>query len=176
MSDHYLKQRGNRWHYVRRLPVDIAHHYSGNILQRSLKTSDLAEAKMRRDAFEEADEAYWQQLRFEGKTTDALERRYEAAVKRAAALSYKYRPIEELAAHGDMEEILRRLETARQEGAENRHVSDALLGLVETPKLTLESAFKVMLPTVAADRHCWRGRNWKFLQVTKSGELLPIMI
>ena len=87
----YLQVRGGRWHYVRRVLIDVAHHYPARsrTIRKSLKTDDLAEARIRRDALEEADNAYWVSLRLDGKASDATQRRYEAAVKRAAALSYR---------------------------------------------------------------------------------------
>ncbi|WP_373237323.1 DUF6538 domain-containing protein [Cohaesibacter celericrescens] len=53
-KDRYLQARGGRWHYVRRVPLDVAHHYpdTSRTVRKSLKTGDLAEARMRRDAQE----------------------------------------------------------------------------------------------------------------------------
>ena len=69
-EDRYLRRRGQRWHYVRRVPVDLVAHYGDPLIRKKLKTSDLAEARLRRDKMEAADDAYWDDLRLEGKASD----------------------------------------------------------------------------------------------------------
>lgn len=149
-NDRYLKQRGRRWHYVRRLPIDVAHHYPKSIIQRSLKTNDLAEARVLRDALDSADEAYWQSLRLDGQSTDAAERRYEAAVKRAEGLRYKYREISDLIAADDLGDVLGRISDVRRSGGDGQTAS-ALLGRVQRPDVTLQKAFEKIQAEVYAD-------------------------
>lgn len=148
--DRFLKRRGKRWHYVRRLPVDVAHHYAGNIIQRSLKTDDLAEARVLRNAHEAADESYWQSLRLDGQTAEAAERRYEAAVKKAEAMRYKYREVSDLIAADNLEDMLQRLADVRKSGGD-KQTADALIGRVEQPEITLQKVFKKIQIEVHAD-------------------------
>ncbi|WP_319528954.1 DUF6538 domain-containing protein [uncultured Cohaesibacter sp.] len=152
-EDRYLQLRGGRWHYVRRVPIDVAHHYSDAscTIRKSLKTDDLAEARIRRDALEEADNAYWVSLRLDGKASDATERRYEAAVKRAAALSYRYAPASDLLPGAEINQLIERLKVIGGEKGAERAVNTALLGRLDRPPVTLQDAFQVICDEVHAD-------------------------
>ena len=109
-EDRFLQQRGKRWYYVRRVPIDLASHYSAKYIRKRLKTSDLAEARIRRDAMEHADDALWADMRMDGQASDVASRRYDQAINRAVALSYKYVPASELASGVDLAEIVKRVE------------------------------------------------------------------
>ena len=150
-DERYLKQRGKRWHYVRRVPVDLAHLFPVGTIQRSLKTADQAIAKLRRDAHERADEAHWKELRLEGQSSDSAKRRYDAAVKRANALGYDYLTTEELVRPESLPELLERIEHLSV-GNPSRNEIDAVLGRVDQPEVTLEDAFKVVREEVEAEK------------------------
>lgn len=150
-EDRYLQRRGKRWHYVRRVPTGLEAHYSGVLVRRSLKTSDLAEARLRRDAHEEADEAYWSELRLGGLSASTAERRYNVAVKRASALRYEYKSAIDLAAHGELSDILARIEELSGLSNPKKVDADALLGRVDEPDVKLMDAFKVLCDEIRAD-------------------------
>lgn len=55
----YLKQRGQRWHYVRRVPKEYTEFDKRGLISRALKTESLEVARARRDALAEADNQFW---------------------------------------------------------------------------------------------------------------------
>ena len=55
----HLKKRGNRWHYVRRVPKEYQFFDKRGTVYKSLKTESLELARARRDALMEADNQYW---------------------------------------------------------------------------------------------------------------------
>lgn len=59
----YLKARGTRWHYVRRVPGKFSHIDPRGTIRVSLQTSSLHQAKLRRDAMERAHDLFWQKSR-----------------------------------------------------------------------------------------------------------------
>lgn len=55
----YLKVRGSRWHYVRRVPEHAANVDGRGTIRVSLRTSSIEVAQSRRDAMERADDILW---------------------------------------------------------------------------------------------------------------------
>lgn len=54
-ADRFLQRRGDRWHYVRRVPARVAgEDPRGPRIRISLRTDDLAVARAMRDALEKA--------------------------------------------------------------------------------------------------------------------------
>ena len=47
MPEHELTRRGDRWHYVRRVPVNLVPYFGTPIIRKSLKTKNLKEARRR---------------------------------------------------------------------------------------------------------------------------------
>jgi integrase len=138
--DRFLILRGGHYHYKRRVPADVEGlDERGTHVRRSLKTGDLAVARARRDAMEAADDAFWLSLLSEDNRQTA-KHRYEAAVKRARALGYAYRHVDELAA-GPRETYLRRVEALNDYSG--RSSEDALLGQVARPKISIREALTV---------------------------------
>lgn len=104
-ENRYMQERGRRWHYVRRVPVDVAKHYDEAIIRRSLDTDDMGTARLRRDATEKADDDYWTELRMEGQTTPVAVRRYETAISLAKAMRFDYIPSDKFAMPENIEEL-----------------------------------------------------------------------
>ena len=61
-ENRYLYQRGKAWNYKRRVPGKYKHVDSRSKVRASLDTKSLDIARIRRDAMERADEAYWAAL------------------------------------------------------------------------------------------------------------------
>ncbi|MFY7809549.1 MAG: DUF6538 domain-containing protein, partial [Fimbriimonadaceae bacterium] len=58
--DRFLQRRGDRWQYVRRVPASVAaQDQRAPVIRVSLKTHDLAVARVMRDALEQADHDLW---------------------------------------------------------------------------------------------------------------------
>ncbi len=80
-SDKYLKLRGSRWYYIRRVPKKVAHLDQRGKIVLSLETSSLEEACARSDALAEADRLYWLSLQGGGEAVlDVADANYKVSV------------------------------------------------------------------------------------------------
>jgi integrase len=148
IRDHmrYLKARGSKWHYVRRVPSQFEAIDDRGTIRASLKTSSLDVAKLRRDALERADDLYWQ-----GRTLDdsakSSHARYEAAKARAVALGFEYKAASDIAELSPIEEIIRRIATAKESPRDEA----AVLGGAPVPALTVKQAMNLYVEEIAMD-------------------------
>lgn len=159
-SRKYLKERGGWWHYIRRVPKRFLAIDDRDWVQVALRTQSLEVAMMRRDALAEADEALWnaRALEFSGGSAaqqawQIADKRYEAAVARAMALGFVYRPVHELATLPDLDEIIERLNVADKGKAPSEAKTEALLGGVPEPedKTCVSEAFELYVSKIAFD-------------------------
>lgn len=156
-DDKYLQFRiDGGYRYVRRVPDRVYSRLNelfpkqGAIIRRSLKTKDLAEARARRDAMRDADEALWSSLYDD----DAMaHQRHKLAVERALVLRVTYRPYDDLIANADLSERLHRLEVAQQ--LDDSITPAAMFGLVEEPpaQTSLDDAFQVFCTAIRSDKN-----------------------
>ncbi|MDG1418679.1 MAG: tyrosine-type recombinase/integrase [Maricaulis sp.] len=72
-----LKRRGKTWYVRKRVPSDVAIVYGKTVVEESLKTRDVMEARRRRDVRLKELDAIWQNLR-EGGSSSELEQLYKA--------------------------------------------------------------------------------------------------
>lgn len=156
----YLKSRGGWWHYQRRVPSRFESVDNRGLIQVALRTQSLEIAMMRRDALAEADGALWNARSLELTGGDrqqsswrAADNRYRSAVARALAQGFVYRPVEEIAALPDVEEIIARLKAADFGNAPTEAKAEALLGGVPAPvdKTTVSEAFELYVSKIAFD-------------------------
>jgi hypothetical protein len=92
-EDRYLKIQDGRYYYQRRVPDRTAGlDVRAPLICKSLRTNDLAVARIRRDIHERVDELYWSELILHGESAINLAR----ANVVAAALLVKNRPIDDL--------------------------------------------------------------------------------
>ncbi|WP_256619787.1 DUF6538 domain-containing protein [Parvularcula maris] len=145
--DRYLKRRGTRWHYVRRVPTHAQSWDDRKLIQVSLKTHSVEVARLKRDALEQADELYWSGVA-DGLVAETAMERYEAAKTRAQALGFEYFTADKLATSLPVDEIVERIAKAT-EG--NSRDADAVLGGVQEPSLRVRQAMEFYLETMAAD-------------------------
>lgn len=157
----YLKERGSRWHYVRRVPAHVAYIDDRGTIQLSLKTRSLEVAKLRRDAQERADDLYWQGLAAgddAGRTVAA----YDAARARARVLGFEYKAAVDVAATASLEEIIRRLDIAHK-GSERE--TEAVIGTVAPPRRSVTKAMEFLIETIAIGdtkgKSTKQARKWK---------------
>lgn len=139
----YLKARGAKWHYVRRVPEHFAHMDARGLIQLSLKTSSLDVAKLRRDAMERADDLFWQGLALD----DPGHTRYAAARARAVALGFEYKAAVDIAATSTVEDIIRRVSIA----VDSPRDEAVALGGVDEPTLTVRQVMQIYVDEIAAD-------------------------
>lgn len=144
--DQYLKQRGQRWHYVRRVPLEHAEDDARGVIRTSLKTSSIEVARARRDALAEADEAFWASLTVA--PAEAAVQRYRSAKKRAMAKGFIYSPIEVLV-QAPVEQVIERVKAVEASGPESEEDAAALLGAVPESAPPVSQAFKIYCDEIA---------------------------
>lgn len=156
----YLKRRGKKWHYVRRVPTHFHSLDGRGLVQVSLKTASLEVAKLRRDALERADDLFWQGLALDD-PAQAAHAQYAAAKARAVALGFEYKAAVDIAENSTVEEIIRRISAAVNIPRDEI----AVLGGADEPRLTVREAMKLYIEEIALDE--LRGMseaqadNWK---------------
>ncbi|WP_374828723.1 DUF6538 domain-containing protein [Paenochrobactrum pullorum] len=147
-ADRYLLIRAGNFHYKRRIPTSvIAMDDRGEFAQQSLKTSDLAEARAKRDILERADDEYWAALILGGDCERAIDK-YNQARKRVEALGFTYRHPAEISTE-QVDTILRRIETVLNDQMP-KPVVQAVLGGVKKPAMSVQKAFELYRDEIAA--------------------------
>lgn len=163
--DRFLLQRGKRWYYQRRVPTQFSHIDERRFAKVSLKTESLEIARLRRDQLAEADDEYWMAMAVEAASPEgtgptmraALEHRYKAAIARAMAYGFSYKPAEPLAESRTIAELMARIRTleanAGKSGDPSRADSEALLGGTPDPaaNITVSEAFELYISRIAFD-------------------------
>tara|TARA_R110000868_G_scaffold27661_23_gene104688 strand:- start:2113 stop:3519 length:1407 start_codon:yes stop_codon:yes gene_type:complete len=147
-ADRYLIERGGHFQYHRKIPAVV-----GDLDPRwpkirvSLKTDDRALARMKRDDLEKEHDADWAQL-LGGASPDSITARHRAALRRVEAMGFTYRTISGLVSSGtSVAEITARL-AELEKYPPGGTMDEALLGLVEEPKISVSLAFDIYLKEV----------------------------
>lgn len=147
--DRYLITRNGIYFYRRRVPkVVAALDERQPMIRASLRTRDLAKARALRDGYERADDELWGAL-LSSDSAEAAKQRYEAAVRRVAALGFTYRTTMEILQGETGAQILERLRVLL-EHRPNSPETNAVLGVVERPSVRLSEAFKLYVEKIAA--------------------------
>ncbi|MFP9138729.1 DUF6538 domain-containing protein [Devosia sp. XGJD_8] len=147
--DRHLINKGDWFHYKRRVPSNVHLVIGGDShVRKSLKTKDLAVARLKRDELETADDRLWQALGG-GRTQGDARQAYDAAVAMALALRLPYRQAEQVA-ELPIEDIMTRIATVPAKGT-TRPVADAALGLVKRPDVLVSEAFEIYFDVIATD-------------------------
>ena len=169
--------RAGHWHYHRRVPRKYRHVDHRTFVRKSLNTTSLEIAKLRRNALVEADDQYWQTLVLgmdgQGNLNDVTykieKKRYQATVARALAYGYTYKPVEKLVVEEDTSQLLDRIDSLRKHRSRhelpNKADIDALLGGVtepKTPKVKVSKAFKIYLEEIAFDEIAKKSPKQKY--------------
>lgn len=149
-EDRYLIKRAGNFHYKRRVPFDLAEmDRRGPHVRMSLKTSDPALARRKRDQLEAADDALWASMKVDG-ATDPARRRYEAAVKRVEALDFTFHEARVFAQPEAFNSLVERLRVVLDRGLPDI-VAGPIIGDVEVPKTTVSAAFTLYCDEIVAD-------------------------
>lgn len=159
--DRFIVQRGGTFHYKRRVPAAVAElDDRAPHVRASLKTGDIAVARLKRDALEAADDALWAGL-LSGDPVELARKRYEAAASRAEALGFIYRPSHELTR---VEDVVTRLEAVADERTPVE-TSLAVLGAYDRPRVSVTAAFQIFLdeivPSALAGKSEEQKRQWR---------------
>ncbi|MBZ9775128.1 DUF6538 domain-containing protein [Mesorhizobium sp. CO1-1-8] len=148
--DRFLRLRGDRFHYYRRVPKEVRDlDQRGEFVRRALGTADRKKARTARDLNEAADNALWASLML-GNNPQAARIRHDQAIKRAESLGFVYRPLAEILTAEPLETILQRFETTIAEPAKSP-VVDAVAGMVERPDEKMSDALKVYFSEIVRD-------------------------
>jgi integrase len=135
------------------------------VIRSSLKTHDLAVARVMRDALERADNDLWAAMLCDEEESVAL-KRHKAAVRRAAALGFTYRPAAEIEAKASWQELAERMEAILDERTSHA-VEAAVLGGEPVPSVTLSQALKVYVEDIAASQLVTKSpqqrRKWRVI-------------
>ncbi len=143
----YLKRRGDRWNYHRRVPADYQSIDPRGTIRVALDTASVEIARARRDALVKADELLWRSLKAgKPKAIDC----YEAAKQRAMSRGFVYIPAEDLAVEATLDEILERLKKLDVKSPMATSEADAMLGLVKPSAVTITQAFKIYCEKICA--------------------------
>jgi len=150
-SNHYLKRRGERWHYYRRVPKKFAEIDPRGTIRIALNTDSVLVAREKRDRLAEADEVLWRSsyAGLSGLDVDlnSTRQRHKLAQARALALGFSFKPITELVASDNIVDLVERVEAVAEA---DDQVSEAkvLLGTIEVPKVTIREALELFLTTL----------------------------
>ncbi len=148
--DRFLHNRAGNFSYRRRVPETVGpadDRYP--LIRLSLNTDDRHHARTKRDILEAADNSLWASLTA-GEPAAAARARYQAAVRRAAALGFVYRPLAEILVNENLSTILDRVE-AKRDHAFDSQAEAALLGDVERPDDKIKEAVEIYIRDIARD-------------------------
>lgn len=151
-ADRYLeKRRDGGFRYQRYVPERFQALDGRRVIKLSLHTDDLATARRRRDAQEQADDWRWAELAA-GSDADRVRARYEAASARARAMGFVYTPSGDLGATEPLPALIARIERLEAAGGGDAPEidQDAALGLAASPRVTVSQAFAVYLDAIEA--------------------------
>jgi integrase len=162
-SDRHLIIRGGIYHYKRRVPASFADlDERAPHVRVSLKTSDLALARQKRDAIEDADDRYWSSLLM-GDPVDVAKQRYKLATRRVEAMGFGYQLVERLISARDFDEIAQRL--ALVDDRTSTETISAVLGTIEEPEVKISEAFKIYTDEIVLDEIRYKSdaqkKTWK---------------
>ena len=166
-DDRYLEKRSDGgYRYQRHVPDRFCALDGRRVVRLSLHTSDLATARRRRDAQEEADDWRWAELAA-GSVPERVKARYAAASARARAMGLTYAPVAELGATEPLAALVARLERLEAAGGGDAPEidQDAALGLAASPRVTVSEAFAVYLDDIEAGQKVSKSpkqyRSWR---------------
>lgn len=146
-ADRFLQAKRGIWYYHRKVPKALR-DVDGRapLVRTSLETRNIAEARPRRDAYEAADNQLWGAM-LAGDDQVRARKIYEAAVRRAEAMGFTYRPAAEVA-ELPIEELLARTETLGDAGRTVEQQT-ALLGGETPPPLVLTAVYEIYVDEIA---------------------------
>jgi integrase len=130
----YIKKRGDRFHYVRRVPNDIRHLDNREFIQISLKTDSQTEAKQRAALLDQQIQSYWSTLLTE---PHKAEQQYRQAIKLVRMNGLNISQTHDIA-NSDIQEIVQRVMLTDLDTTSAQ--TKALLGKIDAPQLTLSEA------------------------------------
>ncbi|MEO9969178.1 MAG: DUF6538 domain-containing protein [Hyphomonadaceae bacterium] len=169
MDKSFLMKRGDVWWYNRRIPKRFAHLDDRKRIRKSLDTYSLEEACLLREKFVDADNQYWASLALvdlgDGEGRNAALAHYSAAVSRAEAAGFSYRPVLEIASEEALPQILDRVLAIRDQadahGVPEERTAEAILGGTDRPQVKVSEALDIYFNEIALDDQMYKSENQK---------------
>jgi integrase len=157
----HIIKRGKWFHFKRRVPNLYSCYYDNEIIQLSLKTDSETVAVQRASILNSELEKIWSQLtEYDQLEKDNL---FEKAVTIARMSGFGYRPAAEIAEQ-NMEKILSRINSIKDDENNNPEKVHAILGSHDRPEFTLskilESYFEFEMPNLL-NKSDDQIRKWK---------------
>lgn len=162
--DRHLTLRNGYYTYKRRVPASVGSidpRYP--IIRQALGTKDIGEARIKRDAFERADDELWASY-CQGGDSRSAEARYQSVVSRAAALGFTYRHMSSILVEESGDQILSRLRALHNVKPTSPEEL-AILGGVAAPRVTLSRAFEIYVEEIAADELVGKSKEQRELWI-----------
>ena len=168
--EQYLNCRDGRWYYLRRGPAEVVELDGRTRIRTALKTSSLDVAKARRDSLAEADDAYWASLlastpedgsELPLSQTEAAQKRYRAAKKRAMARGFIYTPSDRLVQTATTQELIERLAHIGAAGKIREEEVEAVLGTAKMTVHTISQALDLYRKQIAKGNLLHKSENQK---------------
>ena len=151
----YLQLRGEVWYYARRVPSLIVKEIGRSTISRSLETDSVSIARKRRDMCAGADDARWHKLMPSTFGRPNVDRSLRQARKDASAMGFAYKPVEELSAPHNYEELAHRLlhleALQTRQRVDIERAAPVLIGTVKPDKVTITKALEIYLTEIALD-------------------------
>jgi len=151
----YLQLRGEVWYYARRVPSLIVKEIGRSMISRSLETDSVSIARKRRDMCAGADDARWHKLMPSTFGRPNYDRSLRQARNDASAMGFAYKPVEELSAPHNYEELAHRLlhleALQTRERVDIERAAPVLIGTVKPDKVTITKALEIYLTEIALD-------------------------
>lgn len=182
-ANRYLTLRGDNFYYQRKVPssarsYDKRGDKRTGVFRVSLKTSEKALARKKRDEMEAADEKLWASL-LAGVDAGTAMQTYAAAVRLVEALGFGFKPAEELSRNASITDLIARVNAMGPAETAPVHVEKALLGNVSEPSVTLSVANKIYMEEIASDEIIGKSerqrRKWRNVKKRGVGLFIEIV-
>ncbi len=138
----YLKKRGHKFYFQKRIPKEFEHLFAQKSLQISLKTECRAKAMQRSQNLNALLNEFWDSIT-PNYSNDYIKGHYKQIIETARQYRFMYLPQEQLLRNGSLIDIANRLEVAHAHPAP--YVKEAVLGGILKPQITVKEALKEFL-------------------------------
>lgn len=147
--DRFLLPRSGVFYYWRRVPKSVEHlDERAPTIRVSLKTDDIAQARVKRDLLEDADNVLWGAMVSKGTATEQALAAHKIARTRCEAIGFTYKSAGELS-QAPLDELIGRI-TSILDRRTPVSVGTAVLGGVDHPRVKVSEAFEIYCSEIAA--------------------------
>lgn len=134
----YIIERNGRYHFNRRVPVELANYDPRRFVQKSLKTDSRKMAIKKAAIYNQQLESYWHTLVSSNKAYDTIT--YQALRESCKYFGFEYHPVDELVNKPIMDIVTRLFQIDRQK--ENKAQVEAVLGAAPAPRINVQESLE----------------------------------